>query len=479
MYKLMVIKDNENENSNLPEDAYVLGEFSDEHDLIELYQNAKLEKKMELEEFKSAFDINSDIDNIIKNEKIEKARMQEYLKESIPHMRGRYFFSLLSGCEQISEIREKMEFYEFNIPESNFVIVVIEIDNYHKHFRNNLSENGFLLLKSILELASNIFKNDTFFYHNINDSVIGICERDDIYKKIKQLGKAFSKRNKLTLSAGISSTGSDITEILYKRDEAMHAVRQRVFLGNESIIYYEDIMEFSSNNSENYIWDIDKVINIILNKERIDVEEEIDRIFAKFQNTMVEDDEYVNKMCLEILFALEKILGNYKITVNKFLTTQGRSIFDIISYVDSITQKKEWLIENIFDFKSFVTQEKESNMNTIIRVAVDYIENNYMNNSISLEEVSGVVGKNPAYLCNLFKLETGKNFAKYITEQRISKGKELLGNVNYKIYEIAESLGYVDDSHFTKIFKKHVGIKPSEYRKLILNNKYSGKDSTL
>ena len=190
---------------------------------------------------------------------------------------------------------------------------------------------------------------------------------------------------------------------------------------------------------------------------------------------MVEDAEYVNKMCLEILFALEKVLGNYKITVNKFLSSQGRSIFDIINCVDSIEQKKEWLLDNIFNFKAFVSQERQTNMNTTIRIAINYIENNYMHNSISLEEVAGVVGKNPAYLCNLFKIETGKNFAKYITEQRISKGKELLSNPNCKIYEIASQLGYIDVSHFTKIFKKHVGIKPSEYRKLVLNNKYIDK----
>jgi len=404
----------------------------------------------------------------LNNCKLSETAIEEYLCDSLPHMQGRYFFNLPVGHENSPDFKEKMEFYKLKIPENDFVVIIIEIDNYHKHFKNNLSENGFSYLKFILETANNIFVNDTLFYHNINDSVIGICDVRDIYQKIKLLQSQFSKAKGLTLSASVSSSGKNHGRILTMRNEAMLAIKQRVFLGSESIIYYKNIKEFCKESCKNHVCDIDKVLALILNKGKKDTAAEIDKIFAKFENTMVCDHEYVNKMCLEILFALEKALGNHEITMNKFLNKQGKSIFEIISKTDSLEHKKEWLLETIFAFKASVYNKKQIIMSPSVRAATDYIKNNYMKNSISLEAVARVVGKNPAYLCNLFKIETGKNLAKYITELRVSKSKELLSNPNCKIYEAAAQVGYIDVSHFTKTFKKHIGMKPSEYRKLIL-----------
>jgi len=49
---------------------------------------------------------------------------------------------------------------------------------------------------------------------------------------------------------------------------------------------------------------------------------------------------------------------------------------------------------------------------------------------------------------------------------RIEKAKELLKTSQLSIYEIAERVGYQDAKHFSRLFAKHEGIKPNEYRKL-------------
>ena len=53
----------------------------------------------------------------------------------------------------------------------------------------------------------------------------------------------------------------------------------------------------------------------------------------------------------------------------------------------------------------------------------------------------------------------------YVNSQRIELAKTLLANEKFSILEIAFQIGYNDANYFSNIFKKHVGISPSRYRK--------------
>ena len=111
----------------------------------------------------------------------------------------------------------------------------------------------------------------------------------------------------------------------------------------------------------------------------------------------------------------------------------------------------------------FVNQKKSS---MLVNAVQEYLNSRYCSNSLSLEEVAAHFRKNPAYISKVFKKETGFNFSDYITQKRMEKGKELLTDMTLKIYEIAELIGYADASNFIKVFKKHCGMSPNEYRSL-------------
>ena len=98
-------------------------------------------------------------------------------------------------------------------------------------------------------------------------------------------------------------------------------------------------------------------------------------------------------------------------------------------------------------------------------IAKQYINKNY-NTPLSLEDVSSLVGFNPAYFSFLFKKETGKNFMKYVIEVRMQNAKQLLIQTNNDIADIAMEVGYTDLKYFSKLFKKETGLNPSQYRKL-------------
>lgn len=94
----------------------------------------------------------------------------------------------------------------------------------------------------------------------------------------------------------------------------------------------------------------------------------------------------------------------------------------------------------------------------------EYVHQNY-NKELDLERLAAYLNFNPSYLSSLFKKKTGYNFSKYVTQIRIENAKRLLESNEFKVFEIAEQVGYLDTKYFAKMFKHVTGMTPSEYQK--------------
>jgi len=80
--------------------------------------------------------------------------------------------------------------------------------------------------------------------------------------------------------------------------------------------------------------------------------------------------------------------------------------------------------------------------------------------------VAGYFGISSSLVSRLFTEQHGERFHDYVNKQRIQKSMEYLVSVDGKmdILEIALSVGYTSDATFRRLFKKYVGVSPSEYR---------------
>jgi len=98
--------------------------------------------------------------------------------------------------------------------------------------------------------------------------------------------------------------------------------------------------------------------------------------------------------------------------------------------------------------------------------ALAYIKENYMK-KISLEDVAGSVYLSPSYFSKIFKQEMKCNFNTYINLFRIESSKELLKDPTVELVDVASIVGFEDQSYFSKVFKKIVGISPGKFRESI------------
>lgn len=93
--------------------------------------------------------------------------------------------------------------------------------------------------------------------------------------------------------------------------------------------------------------------------------------------------------------------------------------------------------------------------------------------SLSLKGVSEAVQVNPTYLSREFAAHFDNlTFGEYIRKLRVEKAIQLLDNPAYSLLDVAYLTGFSDQSHFSRIFRKHTGQTPSAYRK----NRLKGKE---
>ena len=105
----------------------------------------------------------------------------------------------------------------------------------------------------------------------------------------------------------------------------------------------------------------------------------------------------------------------------------------------------------------------ESSGNKHVDMAKRYIDRNYAS-PIKVEDIAEEIGVDRKYLRNLFFKYFSVSTKDYITGVRMEKAKELLADKSLAVNEIALAVGYSDALGFSKIFKKHTGVSPSEYR---------------
>lgn len=108
----------------------------------------------------------------------------------------------------------------------------------------------------------------------------------------------------------------------------------------------------------------------------------------------------------------------------------------------------------------------KQDMPFVLSKALEYVKNNY-NKPISLDDVAREACLSKFHFERIFKQYTGTTFYQYVKDLRFQNARWLLETTQKKLIDIAFEVGYSDIQALNKIFKKQLGVTPSEYRKTI------------
>lgn len=109
-------------------------------------------------------------------------------------------------------------------------------------------------------------------------------------------------------------------------------------------------------------------------------------------------------------------------------------------------------------------RRKTENHDPITSFVMTYIHD-HLEEDINLDMMADKLNITSGYLSTYFKEKTGQNFSDYLNDLRIRTAKDLLQNLDLRIQDVAVRVGYLNVNSFIRMFKRHAGMTPGEFRK--------------
>ena len=198
-------------------------------------------------------------------------------------------------------------------------------------------------------------------------------------------------------------------------------------------------------------------------------------IYPNVTHKIVESCEYTQKYALTFCKKIE-------VNSNFFVGEINPRINDNINYLlTDAAFKKEYsalLIENnILEIivrllriagvkEENVTSSLDVKENVVLSLAKQYISDN-IERAITLPEVAAYCHLSTKQLTRIFNEYEGTPPGEYINKKRIKIAQRYLNNDSYSLKQISELLNFTNEYYFNSFFKKHTGLPPGKYRKMI------------
>lgn len=109
------------------------------------------------------------------------------------------------------------------------------------------------------------------------------------------------------------------------------------------------------------------------------------------------------------------------------------------------------------------TEQANSAKTKLVKKTIKFIRKN-LQDPITIEDIEKNCGYSKFYISRIFKEITGKTVMTFLNEVRIDSAKKLLISENASVFSVSSSCGFTSQSYFGKVFKKHTGLTPLEYK---------------
>lgn len=169
----------------------------------------------------------------------------------------------------------------------------------------------------------------------------------------------------------------------------------------------------------------------------------------------------------------------YKLRTLQILTNANRAAFNagastdqlavhsmrIVAQIDRVESpaKLVQLARSAVDRTLALVPSGRAYRERIVQEAIAYIRDHFAD-EVSRETLAARFQCSPAHFSRLFSRTTGYSYQDFLLQCRLEKAKELLRSSHLHVAEIAGAVGYEDPFHFSKIFRKRVGVSPRKFR---------------
>lgn len=398
---------------------------------------------------------------IAQNYKEKSESYEAQLKEANEELEEKFFIDAVNGSKDSSERFAKILKAKYSIHDYCLMLIVPEkekeagrsIDEfierqcsiiaecsriYHVHVKGGWMKEGYLMLLSFAR---------TMFIKEYDLQSLRMAEY--ICRKNEEVSA-----NVYVTISHVSSSFEELGELY---SQVLFCKNSRFFLENQKIIHYDSLRSHSISGEYLKMRKLEELYEACKD-HHTSVRDCMSEFLNQFSVNEIYDTDYVKNILIQAAIMMVYIQMETGVDGNSF--PDVNDVVKELSEMHSLQNAFQWMldfadrVEESGDIRHKISQQTKK--------ILDYLNAHYTE-QISLQDVAEHMGISGTHVTRLIKNDTGETFITLLNKIRIKESVRLLKSGGYKVYEIAEMVGYSNYAYFYQIFKKHTGVSPKDY----------------
>lgn len=402
-------------------------------------------------------------------------RTLEVLRHNLPSLRADLLRDLLEGRRYGDELSDKLSVLDVPFEEGDRLrIVLIRLEGEFSHFNG---QDRYLMEYSIINMAEEIMAPYFhIWYCRDHHDFLVLMLRPRLNRDIEELSVEFVSRLAIQLqnnvlhylhgnvSVVVGNQGCFPDDLVQIYQLAVKTMRRRIGINVGLLMTVSNQSEPTEIHSLTAIHEPPSLIHLFEAGIWEEARRKLHHVFNELESKWDGSPELTTELYHTILAACYHYAHTNGKTLPQLLSVDGEER-DIpkLETLTSIKAMKEWAFETCDRLSQENSAEIQDVRNALIKQVQEYIHV-HLAEDVSLQTLADQVNLHPVYLSKVFKLETGEGLKEYLFRLRMEKAAYLLKHSHLKIFEVTAQVGYLNTSYFIKVFKRHFGMTPQDYR---------------
>ena len=406
------------------------------------------------------------------NQKNMKKIRSAYVS-NLPIAQGRYLYRLLNGTVDCSKVLKKQEELRLNLEADCYNTALVEGDNLEGFTGQSENVKDELALFAIYNITAEIIAEENLglAFQGIDEKTVILFmgeNKEELKRKIKEVlpkvHRAVEDFLNIQVTISVGKTVDLLEELPDSFAKTKSALEYKFMLGGNQTIEAEEYEETRTGvkHVDVFEWASQISAAIRTNKNE-DITEKAERFIEQIKLCYVNKNRsvvYVQNLMLSVVNLLD-----LPEDLEEEIFSQERQFINEIYNCENLDEVSKRMKESFCFICNVMSTQRDSYSRRQAMMALDYIEKNYGDSSVTLNSVCTALAMSTSHFSSVFKNHTGETFIEALTKKRMEKAKTLLAQGHLKTYEVAETVGYSDAHYFSISFKKVVGKTPTEYAK--------------
>lgn len=402
----------------------------------------------------------------------DRLQMQSQLEHHARRLKELFALKIIQGTLLAREIDEQLSLYGYGNRWRHVCVFALDIDTL-EHTRYEERDRDLLLYAAgnmIEEMIPARNRLIPVIAQQVQATVYGVEEPDkdgfknQIYDLCASIQQTVGEMLHLQVSIGISRPYDSLVKADGAFQEAVEALKYRVRMGGESILFISDVHPARVEKSPYPEVLALHLIEACQSGDSVRAGELLHRFLIELSAKNISSEEYqvsLGRLLGDLLRFAHSIGG-----ADSILKDAQGELYGQLFAMKTVDEIETWLSERVIEpVMAYHERMEGGRLHDICAEMLRIIHEQY-ESDLTLVQIGKMLNYHPGYLKKVFRMETGMSFSEYLAQHRLRIAKQLLTGTNLKISDIAERLKYNNAQNFIRYFRRWEGMTPGQYREL-------------